>query len=157
MRKLALIIGLTAASGLTSAQGAYRWVDEQGKVHYGDRPPVSKTVKTQELKLAAPEADKALPTATREAMRDYPVTLYITADCGAPCVDGRNLLKKRNIPYTEKPVGSAEDLAALKKLVGSEDILVPVLQVGGQISKSYLESAWTALLDAAGYPKDAKP
>ncbi len=37
MRSL-LLTGLMLVSFLASA-AAYRWVDEQGKVHYGDQPP----------------------------------------------------------------------------------------------------------------------
>jgi hypothetical protein len=38
MRTLALGLILATASAGAAAQ-AYRWVDEKGKVHYGDRPP----------------------------------------------------------------------------------------------------------------------
>jgi hypothetical protein len=45
MRTLSLALILATASAGAAAQ-AYRWVDEKGKVHYGDRPPttVSSTV-----------------------------------------------------------------------------------------------------------------
>jgi hypothetical protein len=38
MRTLTLALILATASAGAAAQ-AYRWVDEKGKVHYGDRPP----------------------------------------------------------------------------------------------------------------------
>jgi len=38
MRTLSLALILATASAGAAAQ-AYRWVDEKGKVHYGDRPP----------------------------------------------------------------------------------------------------------------------
>ena len=38
MRTLSLALILATASAGAAAQ-AYRWVDENGKVHYGDRPP----------------------------------------------------------------------------------------------------------------------
>jgi hypothetical protein len=38
MRTLSLALLLALASGGAAAQ-AYRWVDENGRVHYGDRPP----------------------------------------------------------------------------------------------------------------------
>lgn len=38
MRTLSLALVLAALSTAATAQ-AYRWVDENGKVHYGDRPP----------------------------------------------------------------------------------------------------------------------
>ena len=38
MKTLSLALILATACTAASAQ-AYRWVDEKGKVHYGDRPP----------------------------------------------------------------------------------------------------------------------
>ena len=151
----ALPLLLTLCCSLASAQGAYRWVDQDGKVHYGDRPPAGKSVQAQAVKLTAPEADKTLPYATREAMRDFPVTLYVTETCGAGCKEGRELLRRRGIPFTEKTISTPEDGAALGKLVGSEQVSVPVLLVGDNPLKGFLATEWSILLDAAGYPKEA--
>lgn len=35
---------LLLTSAIASAAGAYRWVDAQGRVHYGDRPPAGAQV-----------------------------------------------------------------------------------------------------------------
>ncbi|MET0681117.1 MAG: DUF4124 domain-containing protein [Burkholderiales bacterium] len=51
----------------------YRWVDEQGKVHYGERPPRSAKATPVEDKLAAPPgtaAPKAAPDASQQE-RDF--------------------------------------------------------------------------------------
>jgi glutaredoxin len=139
-------------AGLVQAQGAYRWVDQDGKVHYGDRPPAAATGKVKELKLGTPGADKQLPYATRQAMENFPVTLYVSGDCGAPCKDAGAYLKKRDIPFTEKTVTTAEDSAALAKLIGGQAV-VPVLMVGTKNRKGFEQGSWDGLLDAAGYPK----
>ncbi len=53
MRTLFLALILAAASAGASAQ-AYRWVDEKGKVHYGDRPPAAATASVPGTRSAKP-------------------------------------------------------------------------------------------------------
>lgn len=130
----------------------YRWVDEQGKTHYGDRLPPTAAGKAQEIRYGAPVADKQFPYAVREAIANFPVTLYVTADCAQGCRDGRDYLKLRGIPFSEKNVGTQEEIESLKKLSDGEAV-VPVLTVGAKTAKGWLQSDWQRLLDAAGYPK----
>lgn len=59
-RLRALTLGLTVLTVTQAvlAAGVYRWVDEQGKVHYGDRPPSqadSSPVKIEAAPTPAPE------------------------------------------------------------------------------------------------------
>lgn len=151
MKRFALSVVLLCA-GLAQAQ-YYRWVDEQGRVHYGDRPPLSQAGKAQLIRHGAPVADPQLPYAVREAMANFPVTLFVSADCKEGCEAGREYLKTRGIPFTEKNVASNEDIEALKKLTGGE-AFVPLLTVGAKTAKGWLKEDWQRLLDAAGYPKE---
>jgi hypothetical protein len=48
---LALALCLAAAPALAET---YRWVDETGKVHYGDRPPQGKQAREVSNKLSSP-------------------------------------------------------------------------------------------------------
>jgi glutaredoxin len=140
----------------TTAQAqTYRWVDKQGKVHYGDRPPAAAAGQVQERRLGAPAADKTLPYSVQQAMANFPVTLYVTADCNEGCKDGRDYLKARGIPFSEKSVATNEEIDALKSLVGGGEAVVPVLTVGSKNAKGWLQSDWQRLLDAAGYPTKA--
>ncbi|KUJ83836.1 DUF4124 domain-containing protein [Microbulbifer flavimaris] len=41
IRTVLLALTVAAASAATVADELYRWVDEDGRVHFGDRPPVS--------------------------------------------------------------------------------------------------------------------
>ena len=52
-RPIFLLIGLLAAS--TALAQAYRWVDEDGVVHYGDRPPPE--AETQAEAIVLPKAN----------------------------------------------------------------------------------------------------
>ncbi|MEW6513973.1 MAG: glutaredoxin family protein [Pseudomonadota bacterium] len=140
----------------TAAQAqTYRWVDKEGKVHYGDRPPAAVAGQVQERRLGAPAADKTLPYNLQQAVANFPVTLYVSTDCGDGCKDGRDYLKARGIPFSEKSVATSEEVEALKKLAGGEAV-VPVLTVGSKNAKGWLKDDWQRLLDAAGYPKEKR-
>lgn len=130
----------------------YRWVDEQGKVHYGDRPPPAMAGKAQVMRHGVPAPDRELPYAVREAMANFPVTLFVSADCKEGCEAGRDYLKARGIPFTEKSVATKEDVEALKKLVGGNAAAVPVLAAGSKTVVGWRLADWQRLLDAAGYP-----
>jgi hypothetical protein len=148
------IVCLLALCFATAAQAQYyRWVDDKGKVHYGDRPPAAATGKAQAMRHGAPMADKQLPYAVREAIANFPVTLYVTSDCAEGCKEGRDYLRMRGIPHSEKTVVTSEEIEALKKLADGE-AAVPLLTVGAKTAKGWLKSDWQRLLDAAGYPKE---
>jgi glutaredoxin len=152
MKALLWVLVLLAA-GAVQAQSTYRWVDQDGKVHYGDRPPPPKAARdVKERKYAVPEAGKAMSHAMRQAVENFPVTLYVTADCTTACKEGRDYLNRRGIPFTEQAVASNEEIVALRDRLGGGDVMVPVLQVGDKSSKGFLATAWSGLLDAAGYP-----
>lgn len=53
MKALALALALAAASTAAVAQ-AYRWVDEKGKIHYGDRPPSTASASVPGTRSAKP-------------------------------------------------------------------------------------------------------
>jgi glutaredoxin len=153
-----LAIVLLAASLGVAAESMYRWVDKDGRVHYSDKPPAAgesnkvETKKSVTLGVAAPEPSALM----RQAATDYPVTLYTQTTCGDPCDSGRNHLKQRGIPFTEKTLATQEDADALRAVVGGkEKLTVPVMQVGRKTVTGYSSSQWESLLDAAGYPKAA--
>lgn len=150
--KARLVMLALMIAGVAHAQ-TYRWVDKDGKVHYGDRPPASAVGSVQERKLGATAADKTLPYGVQQAVTNFPVTLYVSADCNEGCKDGRDYLKSRGIPFSEKNVSTNEEIESLKKLTSSSEAMVPVLIVGSKQSKGWLQSDWQRLLDAAGYPK----
>ena len=147
----ALALALTA-----HAQTLYRYVDPSGHVVYSDQPPPSnaKGVQAKQLQGNVIDTD-ATPLATRQAMQAFPVTLY-TFDCGDVCREAQALLATRGVPHATVDVTTPEGGAKLKSLTGGQS--APVLQVGDQrMAVGYNEARWQALLDEAGYPKDAPP
>lgn len=155
MKFLFLAICLLAVA-CTNAQAdsLFRWVDKDGKVHYGDRPAEDAIGAEQKKFGSAPAAgDDELPYVVRKARQDFPVTLYSAASCGDICVQARSLLNKRGVPYVEKNLVSKEDAAAFKKLTGGNS--VPALTVGKTLLSGFEAGQWNTELDIAGYPKTA--
>ena len=144
---------LAVAASSTFAGDLYRWVDEQGKVHYGDVPalevlqPENKKFKDSTL----PDAD--LPYETRRAKEAFPITLYVADNCKGPCQRARDLLNSRGIPFTQKNLVTQEDIDAFRKLTNADS--VPLLAVGNNLFKKFQADEWNNGLDIAGYPKTA--
>ena len=152
MKSLAALLLVFLATA-AFAQGAYRWVGKDGKVHYSDEaPPPAEVQKVEQKKLNASVVGSGgkLSYEAREAASKFPVTLYIGSDCGTACKNAREFLAKRGIPYTEKVIATPDDSAAFKKATKSD--VVPTLLVGSKAEPGFEEAAWGSLLEAVGYP-----
>ncbi len=140
-------------TALAQAQ-LYKWVGPDGKVTYSDVPPPKSATHVETKSLAAGGAGTAdLPYELAEAVKNQPVTLYTTSNCG-PCDDGRKMLKERGIPFGEKTVSSNEDIAKFREAGG--DGQLPLLTVGRSKERGFESSAWNRALTAAGYPESSK-
>lgn len=149
------VAALVATLGAQAQSTVYRWVDKQGKVHFSDTPPPDAANVVSKRMGGGYVEDSQLPYATQIAMKKSPVTLYVSNDCGAICSDGRDLLNRRGVPFSERNAQSdAADAEALRGLVG--ELQVPVLRVGDNALKGYSEESWQSALDVAGYPR-ARP
>jgi len=155
--KQALSLGLVMALVAASASGqAYRWVDKDGRVHYTQTPPPPDAKDVQRKKLGGNVADSSnLPYATQRAAQNFPVTLYTSPDCGAPCDSARSSLVNRGVPFKEISVVDQKSVEDLKKVSGK--IQLPALVVGSEVQSGFLEGAYKSALDDAGYPSSAPP
>jgi glutaredoxin len=152
MKGIFLLIGLLIMTNVQAGE-LYRWVDSNGKVHYGDMPQPG-TEDLEELKLGKePTPSESLPYETQRAMQNFPVTLYAFPGCGSACQLGRDLLTKRGIPFTEKSLTKQEDIDAFRKESG--DSQLPALTIGKTWVRGFLAEEWNKELDIAGYPKSA--
>lgn len=150
-------IGMAAClfAGLTAqAQTTYRWVGNDGKVHYSDQPPPAAQAKdVQQKKLKGNVIETSgLSYDTRKAMKENPLTLYTSGNCKENCQMARDLLNRRGAPFKEKVVQTADDAAEFKAATGSGELAVPVLVAGSQSEKGFEENSWNRMLDMAGYP-----
>ncbi len=152
---LTLALALAALPGLAQ----YKVIGSDGKVTYTDREPSASEGKIVPLgsraALAAPAAaEPDLPFELRQATLKYPVTLYVSSSACDPCNAGRQLLKQRGIPFSEKLVVTTEDGEALERLSGARE--APTLAIGTQVLRGYAAETWVANLDAAGYPRESR-
>jgi glutaredoxin len=156
-----LLAALGAIASLFFAAAAsaqlYRWVDKDGKVHYTDTPPPASAGKSAQLRSGAGSTvdTSALPYATQQAMRNFPVTLYTAEVCKELCSSARQFLQSRGIPFREVAVNDEKSREELKKISGDEE--VPVLAVGKIVRKGFGADNWHAALDTAGYPRSGPP
>jgi glutaredoxin len=152
--RIVLVAGIVLAvsCGAASAQ-MYRWVDRDGRTHYTQTPPPPDAKNVEKRPLAAGNAGAMpygdLPYASQNAARNYPVTLYTSPECAGPCDLARALLVRRVVPFREISLQRQEDLDRFKAAGGTQ---IPYLVVGSQKQNGYLEEAYSALLDSAGYP-----
>jgi hypothetical protein len=155
MASLALAAILAAAiapSSLWAAQ-LYRWIDERGNVEWRDTPPPPGARQIEQRKVSGNTIETStLPYSVQQAIKNHPVTLW-TVDCGEPCSKATAHLARRGVPHTVR--NARKEPEALEKATGGRD--VPVLSVGSQLLKGYLESSWDAALDSAGYPHTPLP
>ncbi|MFZ5502700.1 MAG: DUF4124 domain-containing protein [Pseudomonadota bacterium] len=153
MSRFIMLLVMCGWCGLVQAGELYRWVDAQGKVHYGDAPPADAArVETKHFSAAA-DADQTMPYETRRAQQNFPVTLFVSQECGEYCDQARGLLDKRGIPFGEKVLVSKEEIDAFKAASGHER--VPTLQVGRNYLGDFRSEVWHKELDIAGYPKQS--
>jgi glutaredoxin len=154
-RLLTVAAAALLASAFTSAAWAqYKVVGPDGKITYTDTPPATANVKQVGRGGSGGGVDTDnLPYELRQIVGRFPVTLYTTSNC-AGCDAARNMLRQRGVPFTEKTVNTNEDVNALVKAEGSNDL--PVARIGAQQLKGFSNADWNGYLDAAGYPKQSQ-
>lgn len=138
------------------ADSVYRWLDEQGQPVFSDRPPPKGVGEHERREVFAAPAERVPAYSVRRVAAEFPVTLYVAQDCGAPCAEARQLLSARGIPFSEQMVASQEDLDAFRAVFGPPDE-VPAATVGPRQLRGFAPGAWHSLLDAVGYPREAPP
>ena len=152
-KRFLAVIAIVLAAGPLSAAQLYRWVDEKGNVEWRDTAPPASAKSVEQRHVGGNTIQTStLPYSVQQAVKKYPVTLWVF-DCGDPCNKARSHLARRGIPYTER--NAQKDADELKKLAGGTE--VPVLLVGSQQFKGYLESGWDSAFDSAGYPRTPMP
>jgi glutaredoxin len=147
---------LACALASQAQQTVYKWVDKDGKVQFSDSPPPADAANaTQKTMGGGIVTEGQTPYATQIATQRYPVTLYMSDDCGELCAQGRDYLGKRGVPFSEKNAKDKEVADELKAMIGA--LQVPVLKVGSNPYKGFNEELWANALDQAGYARGRLP
>ena len=154
---LSHLLALSAlAATVPLAHAQYKVIGSDGKVTYTDRAPSPSEGRVTALgaRASVDAVEPDLPYELRQAATKYPVTLYTTTGVCDACSAGRQLLKQRGIPFTERQAVTSEDVDALEKLSGGRD--APTLTIGSQVVRGLAHDTWNQYLDAAGYPRESK-
>lgn len=156
MNKIIVLLAALMAAMPAQAAQLYRWVDDKGRVEWRDTPPpASAKAKNVEQRTVGGSVieTSTLPYSVQQAVSKFPVTLYVS-NCGEGCDKARAHLVRRGVPFAQK--NPRDDIEAYRKLTDG-GMEVPLLFVGRERIKGYLDSTWDNALDAAGYPRQPVP
>lgn len=160
MKPALLLAGLLALALPATAQVA-KWVDAQGRVHYGDRPPAGKGATAAPLRGtvsvgdgvtlvpggdAEDEASKAFATAVA-APRKGEVWIYTTPTCGY-CKRAMKHMRRKNVAFTEKDISASARHKSEFRAIGGRG--VPVTLAGDKRINGYSEESFDSFLKSAG-------
>lgn len=128
MRVLLIFCCLLWMAGVSAE--IYKWLDEQGRVHFGDRPPAEKKQEPVQLEIntySAPEIVYTSPELQKKKNRVPKVVMYGAQWCGI-CKQARAYFKKNKIRYKEYDIDKSEEgRTQYRKLNGRG---VPIILVG---------------------------
>ena len=133
---------------LMTSAGIFSWKDENGKLHYGDRPPIDRESEQVTVRVNTYEAPPEITKVAFPSVSKDKVVLYTTQRCGY-CKKAKQFLRQSNINYTEYDVEtSKKGKRDYKKLSGKG---VPIILVGDQRMNGFSEGRMVSMLEKAGY------
>ena len=137
MRSVAVLVLLALA--LPAAGQVYTWRDQDGKLHFGDRPPPE--AKTEEVRIRSygqpsPPQDwsKVLRAKAPAAAASSGVTMYMAEWCGV-CQRARAYFKANAIAYTEIDVEKSDAGRREFEALGGRG--VPLIVAGGKVMRGF--------------------
>jgi glutaredoxin len=127
---LKLLPGLLLALQPAAAE-IYRWVDVNGKVHFGDAPPRNGVVQRVEPRVNSYRPVISSPHAVSgETVESKPrVVMYSTRWCGY-CKQARAYFNQESIRFSERDIERSADARRAYDRLGGQG--VPLILVGEQ-------------------------
>jgi len=122
----------------------FKWVDDDGKVHFGDSPPDESRAEQIEVKINSYTSAEIVPfeAAITSQVRRGRVVMYSTTWCGY-CKKARRYFQDNNIPFQEYDTETSEKgKADYKKLKGTG---VPIILVGKKRMNGFSPSGFERL------------
>jgi glutaredoxin len=123
---------LFIVSGGTFAQ-IYKWVDEDGNVHFSSSPPPNGTAETVKPRVTNTYSSPDIRTTTGDEPSatkvNRKVVMYSAVWCGT-CKTAKNYFRRKGIPFTEYDIETSDKgRRDFKRLNGTG---VPIILVGKQ-------------------------
>ena len=140
--RIALLLMLTLVC-LPSFGEIYKWVDESGKVHYGDSLPP--TAQRQDIKADINTFEKQsynFQPSPAAAPPQAKVVMYATSWCGY-CRKARTYFKSQGIDYTEYDIEKNADAKRRYDNLGGNG--VPLILVGSEKMAGFSQQRFDSL------------
>ena len=125
----------------------YKWVDENGKVHYGDSPPENVKLKKitgniSSFTSVSVEPFVYEPGLITQRRKSKTVVMYSTSWCGY-CKKAARHFRSNNIPFAEYDIEKSEKAAReYRKLKGRG---VPLILIGDQRMNGFRASTFDSI------------
>lgn len=134
-----------------AGQGIHKWVDDQGNIHYGDRPPVTVEAELLDIQVESATGKPQViryqpyePKSSGRRRRGGKVTIYTAEWCGI-CRVAKRYFDNQGIRYREYDVEkSRKGKSDFKRMNGRG---VPIILVNGRKMVGFQPSAFDALLN----------
>lgn len=145
--KLIIFTLLISLPVFTSA-GVYSWKDANGKIHFGDRPPIDREAEQVKIRVNTYQAPSEILKVDFNRAKKEKVVIYTTQRCGY-CKKAKQFLRHKRINFSEYDVEtSKKGQRDYKKLKGRG---VPIILVGDQRMNGFSEGRMVNMLETAGY------
>ncbi|MGD8913885.1 MAG: glutaredoxin family protein [Candidatus Thiodiazotropha sp.] len=125
---------MAITSAIASADAIYKWRDESGTIHFGDRPPVTEESTPVTVK---PNVYQSRELITGSGYSAEKVVMYSTKRCGY-CKKARQYFKRNAIPYVEYDVETSQKGKRDYKEMGGTG--VPIILVGQRRMNGFSEA-----------------
>jgi len=141
MRAWPIIVGLLLS--VSASAEVFRWVDEDGGVHFGDQPPVSVEVDRMELRVNTyanqNASESGYATGTRE------VVMYSAAWCTV-CKKAKRYFEQKGISFVEYDIETSEQGKRDYRRLGGRG--VPIILVDDQRLNGFSSAAFEKVYNA---------
>ena len=136
-----LVFVLLLLSAYSSHGAIYKWVDENGKVHFTDNPPDDTQTEEVELQINTYTSVEIKPLVERLGKKDK-VVIYSTTWCHT-CDKAKHYFRKNNIPYVSYDVEKTRVGKMDFKLLRGKS--VPIIIVGNKRMNGFSVSRFERL------------
>jgi glutaredoxin len=121
----------------SQAEEVYKWVDENGKLHFGDKKPKDQKIEKVNLKVINSITNVSYENSTFNAGKK--VIIYTASWCGY-CKKAKQYFKANNIPYTEMDIEKSRLAKSQFKRFGGKG--VPIILVGDKRMRGFSEAGF---------------
>lgn len=143
-RLLPLYIALLPLSESVGEE-IYRWIDDEGKVHYGDRPPSDAATERVQVRVNTYQ-DTHIQAMEKVFFPEARVVMFSASWCGV-CRQAKNYFHSHNIAYRELDIET--NSAGREGFAALNGTGVPIILVGNRRLNGFSPAAFEQIYQPA--------